>query len=255
MAKSKLLENSIEIWDIELKEHLFFKLEPYFHILSNEEKQRYHNFKVDGRRKLYIITWITLRLLLSKYINKKPEQIIFYKNKYGKPFIKASSLKFNISHSKEKLVVAISECEVGVDIEYIDINFDIDDIMGIVLSENEKSFIKTLKPELQRKQFFLYWTQKEALLKAIGTGINIDLNTLEINSSTAVNNNYKILRFKEWSILPLQTLDLKYVGHIAYKYNVSKTLKYFYNIDFYNLEIFKNKFFLPPASVIRVKKK
>lgn len=233
MAKSKLLENSIEVWDIDLKEQMFYRLKPYFHILSNEERKIYSNFKVNWRKKLYIITWVILRLLLSKYTNKQPEKITFYKNKYGKPFIKSSNLKFNISHSKEKLVVAISECEVGVDVEYIDTNFDIGDIIDIVLSENEKLSIKTLNPKLQKKQFFLYWTQKEALLKAIGTGINTDLNTLEINCDMVLNNECRLLRFNEWGILPLEILDSKYVAHVAYNCNINKTLKYFYNIDFF----------------------
>jgi 4'-phosphopantetheinyl transferase len=216
----ELCSNHIEIWDIDLNEQVCFKFEPYFHILSLEEKQKSDSFKVAWGKKVYILTYIILRLLLSNCIGIKPELIKLYKNKYGKPFIGSNKLNFNISHSKTKLVIALSAYEVGIDIEYIDPNFDVYEISDMVLSRNEKLVIEELEPDLQKKQFFLYWTQKEALLKAIGTGINSDLNILEVvPSSTIYDNSDKVYRFKEWNIVSCKNLNKNYVGHIAYRYN------------------------------------
>lgn len=232
VAKSKLLEDTIEIWDIDLSEDLFLKFEPYFYILDDIEKVRANNFKVDWNRKVYILARTILRLLVSNYIDVKPRMIQFYKSTYGKPFIKPNELKFNISHSRKKLAIIISKDEVGIDVEYVNPNFKFFEVLDIVLSKNEILSVQELEPKLQRKQFFLYWTQKEALLKAIGTGINLDLNALEACPNPITYNSYESFRFEDWIIFPLKNYYTNYVGHAAYKYHSRKNIRYLHSIDF-----------------------
>ena len=194
----KLDNNIIEIWQIDFSKYMFTNYNCYSHVLSSEEKENASSFKIDYQRKSYILSRVILRFLLSKYTGISPELIKIYKNEYAKPFIKSSGpIKFNISHSKDKLAIAIASSEVGIDIEYINPSFDIHEVMNMTLSENEKLNIKKLEPDLQKKKFYSYWTQKEALLKAIGTGINMDLNKLEIHNNKFSN------RGKEWFISPI----------------------------------------------------
>lgn len=216
----KLYNNEVKIWNIAFNEQAYLKFEPYFYILSPSEKYRSDSFKLEWCRKIYVLTYVILRLILSTYTGIKPELIKLYSNKYGKPFIESNKLSFNISHSKEQIAIALSAFEVGIDIEYVDPEFNFHEITDMVLSDNEKLAIKALNPSLQNRQFFLYWTQKEALLKAIGTGINLDLNTLEIISGN------KIYKFKEWKITSFKISNSNYVGHIAYKHN-NKRIKYY----------------------------
>lgn len=206
----KLYKNQIKIWSIHLDEELYSRFKPYFYVLSSKEIERAAGFKVEWSRKVYILTRVILRLILSTYIGISPRLIKFYKNDYGKPFILLNDLHFNISHSNKKLAIAISKFEIGIDIEYVDPEFDFYEIINLVLSRSELLTLKGLLSHVQRKQFFLYWTQKEALLKAIGTGINTDLNTLDLSYN-------KKCSFKEWNINSFKILDSNYMGCIAYK--------------------------------------
>lgn len=229
----KLADNQIEIWQADLNEYMFLKFNSYFYVLSKEEKENANSFKMDYHRKCYILSHVILRLLLSKYTGVSPELIEIHKNKYGKPFIKSHKLKFNISHSKAKLAIAIAVCEIGIDIEYVNPNFDIHEILDITLSENEKLNIKKLEPSLQKKQFYLYWTKKEALLKAMGTGINVSLNKLEISNYTINNNNISTYKEKEWIINPFNSFDKNYIGHVVYKHKNNRIIQYYNSNEIY----------------------
>ena len=223
----KLANDCIEIWQADLNEYMFLKFNSCFQILSKEEKENANSFKMDYHRKCYILSHVILRLLLSKYTGIIPELIEIHKNKYGKPFIKSDELKFNISHSKDKLAIAMASFEVGIDIEYINPNFDIYEIIDITLSESEKLNIKKLEFSLQNKQFYKYWTQKEALLKAMGTGINMDLNKLEIPNNISDNNRISIYKEKKWIIEPFNSFNKNYIGHIVYNGKNNKIMQYY----------------------------
>lgn len=233
--EKKLTDDQIEIWQVDFTEDMFLKLNAYFYVLSKEERCNANSFKIDYHKRFYILSRIILRLLLSKYIDIAPELINIHKNKYGKPFIKPAVLNFNISHSHQKLVVGISKCKVGIDIEYVDLNFNFSEIIDIVLSANEKKIIKKLDYPIQYRQFFRYWTQKEALLKAIGIGLNLELHTIEIpyNNEFYSGNSY-LHKIKKWYVVPFNSFSKNYIGHIAYKNKNSKMIRY-YNCNELNL--------------------
>ena len=97
--------------------------------------------------------------LLKKYLNNG--QIKETPN--GKPYIENGPL-FNLSHSGEYSVLAIHPLkEIGVDIERIDINKL--DAIKYTLSEEEKN-------ELNPETLFRMWSNKESLIKCIGSSLN-----------------------------------------------------------------------------------
>ncbi len=90
----------------------------------------------------------------------------FEANEHGKLRLTNSPLFFNLSHSGEYTAVAVSEKEIGLDIEthtarsYPAINNR--------LSEREKE-----------EDFYKVWTAKEAYIKYLGTSLMHHLRTLE----------------------------------------------------------------------------
>ena len=112
---------------------------------------------------------------LEKYkvIEVKKEKVasLYFKNKYigettvndfGKPI--SDKCYFNISHSKGVVVLAISQKhDIGVDVEVI--REKDEDLVKYISSDVEYAFIKN---ELD---FFSVWTNKESLVKCLGTGI------------------------------------------------------------------------------------
>ncbi|MEO6220984.1 MAG: 4'-phosphopantetheinyl transferase superfamily protein, partial [Ginsengibacter sp.] len=71
-----------------------------------------------------------------------------------------------------------------------------------------KEMDSILNAENIMRSFYNLWTQKEAFLKAIGTGLHVPLNKIEINNSKITWNK------KDWFLNEI-VLDNKYVSHIC----------------------------------------
>ena len=111
--------------------------------------------------------------MLSDYFNMTADNIVIRQNEHGKPIIVGKNVHFNISHSKNSVVCALSDSEIGVDIEYIG------EIRDSVL---RKCFTKKEVKRVQTNaDFYKYWTLKESYLKAVGTGIDRRLIRIEFD--------------------------------------------------------------------------
>lgn len=106
---------------------------------------------------------ILLSNLVDDYYNLE-----FYTNKYGKPYIKNKDIFFNISKSFDYVICAISNKEIGVDIEKVrDVDFS---FIKRFTTKNEKKYILKSKDGLMDRIFQIY-TLKEAYFKC--KGINL----------------------------------------------------------------------------------
>jgi len=127
-----------------------------------------------------------------------------YFNDYGRPCLD-HTLDFNISHSNDFVVCAVSEeGKVGIDIEKIrpmeaerfQKYFSRDEIREIASAEDKD------------EQFFRYWTLKEAVLKAEGIGIRVSLKSILIHGDRAV------FQGKAWNLRELRP-HRDYMMHLA----------------------------------------
>ena len=124
-----------------------------------------------------------LRMILSRKLNKNPHDIIYIEDITGKPRIKDNPIFFNISHTRDSFAIAISEqFNIGVDLEKVNRVLDIEPVIRRVFSRKENEYIHRSGGKT-RDRFFLLWTRKEALLKAIGTGIISQLSDIEVFKS------------------------------------------------------------------------
>lgn len=95
-------------------------------------------------------------VLKNKYVGE------YHINEFGKPI--SEKTYFNISHSKGVVVFIKDDVPIGIDIELIrPIKEDLEDFIS---SKEEREYIKN------DTNFFEIWTNKESLMKNIGTGIN-----------------------------------------------------------------------------------
>ena len=116
-------------------------------------------------------SWGMLQKILEKDygIKFKNEDIVY--NEHKKPFLKGNPVYFNISRCEKVCVVAVGDNEMGVDVEHKEkMRYNLnDDIYKTWLNEkDQKSFDRA-----DDKLGFLTqkWTEKEAVLKMIGSGI------------------------------------------------------------------------------------
>ena len=173
-----LSKDNIHIWKIQL-DKMQDHIDSAFKLLSEDEKERSHKYRIENKRKSYILTRATLKLLLQYYMQDKPYTI--YKNHYGKAYIKQSQLYFNISHTKDMSLIAFSKGdEIGIDLESIDCDSSIIDISARYFTKMEHQWMQSI-PKAKKMEGFLYcWVRKEAYIKAIGLGLSLPIDSFEV---------------------------------------------------------------------------
>jgi len=177
----------IDIWWAKLTEARSFLEHAYDHVMSYEERVQADRFSLRDLRANYIASRFVLRDILAQYMTMPPSEIIFVNGMHGKPRIEnfMRELRFNLSHTKDYLVIAISyTTEVGVDIETVEMNLDYMALAKSFFSTNEYQQILSLSYDCRLLGFFNGWVRKEAYLKYIGCGLsfNLDLFTVDVSS-------------------------------------------------------------------------
>mgnify|MGYP000609044486 CR=1 FL=1 len=144
--------------------------------LTPEEVAFSAKFAFPHLQEFWILGRQSVRRILSLYLDCRPEEIIFLSGPQGKPYLKDfPNLHFNFSNSGEWGVIALTrDREIGVDIEKVDSNLDIDEVSQVSLTETERRHLSIVPPSEKSSWFFKYWTVKEAVLKALGTGLSLE---------------------------------------------------------------------------------
>ena len=109
-----------------------------------------------------------------------------------------STVNFNISHCKQAIACGLSETPVGVDVESIGRYRE--SLARRVLSPEEFSLVSSA-PDPQIP-FTRFWTQKEAIVKLTGRGIDDDLPNL-------------LLKYNNVSLHTEEHLDKGYILSVA----------------------------------------
>jgi len=146
-------------------------------VLSVPEQRRADAFRFEQDRLLYTAGKVMSRQILASFSGVRPQDIIFGFNANDRPFVKYPELNnfdFNLSHSGDYVVLAISDKPVGVDIEKIkpiDINLAYE-----CFHDQELAYLFSDRSE-QLERFFRLWTLKESYIKATGDGLAYPLKS------------------------------------------------------------------------------
>lgn len=199
-----LLKDHVHIWraNLDLPADLLAHLAVN---LSLDERHRADKFYFDRDKNVFIACRGLLRIILSHYLNLKPNQLHFTYGIHGKPEVKNTykeRLCFNLSHSKGLAVYAIAiNRSIGIDLEYKRHIPEVQQLAERFFSSSESAIINALPKEQQQEVFFRLWTVKEAYLKATGEGLTglqkfavsfTEENTINLqsNESNILLNNY-----------------------------------------------------------------
>lgn len=101
----------------------------------------------------------------------RPIELVMGYGEKGKPYLREYPLFFNLSHSGEYVVCAVSDREIGVDIQKCS-DVDVGRIAERFFSKEEcKALEGCGTVEERRRLFFRLWVRKEAYGKLLGEGI------------------------------------------------------------------------------------
>jgi 4'-phosphopantetheinyl transferase len=136
-------------------------------------------------RRRFVICRTTLRAILGHYLGRPPAELTFAQGPHGKPYLNAvhtsGYIQFNVSHSHELALVAVSaRRELGVDLERVRPVDDMDGIVARFFAPAERLAFDRLPPGDRLSTFYRYWTLKEAYLKASGVGLSRALADVDV---------------------------------------------------------------------------
>lgn len=180
----ELLPDQVHVWRAELQPDPTM-LVNMAALLSVDEQARADRFYFAKDRDRFILGRGILRCILSRYLQVPAQQLRFSYSPTGKPTLSfpSTDLQFNLSHSGQLALYAVSQHPVGIDIEQINPDRPIMDIAQRFFSRTEQQELAALPPDLQPIGFFNGWTRKEAFLKAIGTGLSCPLDQFSVSLS------------------------------------------------------------------------
>ena len=231
----EIRSGEVHIWRNTLNEKQFI-LEKQESLLSEEEKRRCNEYMYEAEKVRYTCNHRFVRQVLSNYMKVEASSIEFSIANLGKPFIKNAGLFFNYSYRDKICVLAISrDAEIGIDIEKIKLLHDLNTFAAFSFSERERKIIFESSPEKFESTLFTFWTFKEAIIKALGIGLNADLTQIDLSDFLYHETNQLTFANHDlYTIKSIKSLD-GYKSAIAIRGKINSI------IEFDNNKIFANK--------------
>jgi len=183
----QLADDEVHLWRAAL-DYSGAELSGFEQLLSEDERARAARFLFPRDRQHFTAARAVLRSIVASYVNMAPNQLQFSVGPHGKPALAtgfdASTLSFNVSHSRDVALYAISGgCDVGVDVEHVSADTDVDQMAERFFSPRELATFRLLPSEEKQYAFFTCWVRKEAYVKARGNGLAIPLDTFTVSFS------------------------------------------------------------------------
>lgn len=156
--------------------------------LTDEEHARSAKFRSANDSVRWAHFRSALRNILSASLGIPPRKVPIAISPYGKPLLAApyGHLHFNLSHSESLALVAVStDGPVGIDLEPLTRAADLLDYQRSFCHPLEITRLQSVPRKHLAELLLEIWTYKEALLKAIGTGLFHPPETLRIHPGPA----------------------------------------------------------------------
>ena len=216
-AGSLILSSGADIWRIRVSSDAS-QLKNFSTFLLVDELAKADRYHQEKDRRRFITSRAALRIILAKYLPIQPRDIQFKPGTNKKPFVQNNgniNLHYNISHSGEWILVAVGNYGIGVDVEKINPDFHYEDIFPLSFSDAEIEIIR--KSSSSRKDFYLYWTRKEALTKATAKGLDHHLKDVPcLDGSHTVSSEIVPEVITSWMVSSFE-LDEQHIASVAYR--------------------------------------
>ena len=165
--------------------------------LSEERKDKILHFKMEHSRKQSLIAGLLLKYVLDLR-GLSMEKITYGQN--GKPGIEG--MYFNLSHSGDMVICAVSDRNIGCDIETVSTVKE--GIADRFFTKQETQYLNFFEGPQKEQEFFRLWTIKESYMKLTGEGMSLPLSgfNVKIGENISIERNGEICpcHIKEYEI-------------------------------------------------------
>jgi 4'-phosphopantetheinyl transferase len=201
----------MEIYSVRILDIDEDKIDKLSSLIDLEKKCRIKKFINKKDKVRTLIGEILIRTMIVEELGIENENIMFEKNKYGKPYLKGQEkYNFNISHSGSFVVCAIDDKPIGIDIEKVKY-IEYKEIAETFFTLNEFNYINNNDLYIKLCKFYEIWTLKESYVKCCGQGLSIPLKSFSIDI-----NEYESIKV---------ITDKKYKKYIFNKFDIGLDYK------------------------------
>jgi len=150
------------------------------------ERKRAEAFLQPVDRWAFVLGRGTLRRLLARCQPAVGSVGALAEGRWGKPAVPVMpnsppGFQFNISHSAGRVLLAATwGTAVGVDLEVPRPGVEIEELVRRFFSADEVAAWQHLPLELRTSGFYHLWTRKEAVVKAVGRGLSLPLDSFQV---------------------------------------------------------------------------
>jgi 4'-phosphopantetheinyl transferase len=154
--------------------------------LHPREQERAKAFLQPVDRWSFVLGRGALRRLLARCLPPVGAVGALAEGRWGKPAVpvlpgEPAGVEFNISHSGGRVLLAATRgTAVGVDLEVPRPGVEIEELLRRFFSADEFAAWQGLPPTLRTTGFYHLWTRKEAVVKAVGRGLSLPLDSFQV---------------------------------------------------------------------------
>lgn len=199
--------------------------------LDERESSRWSTFIDPGPRRRFVLCRAALRAILGSELGCRREELEFGTSYYEKPFAivlgKPHPISFNVSHSGKNGIIAFSpEGRLGVDVEDVAPRKNMELLAEAAFTTSEQAALGSVDGAEKLRLFFRIWTIKEALIKAVGMGLSLDMSSFEIPAAMRRGADNSVFSFPQapsvyWRLESISNRD--YCAAIAHEIRPDKT--------------------------------
>jgi len=152
------------------------------HELSAEERIRASRLHFGIDRERFVAAHVALRRALAEQSALPAETLCLICGPFGKPWMpERPRIRFSLSHSRALALIAIgTRGPLGADVEHLRPVPDALTLAERHFTPRENQALRALPAPERDRAFLTCWTRKEACLKAIGLGLQVRPQTVEV---------------------------------------------------------------------------
>lgn len=184
-----LRPGQVDVWILRTDALPAAALDAMLRLLSPAELERNARYRFVRDRELHAFGRGLTRILLSRYASRDPAEWSIGTEASGRPFVEnpvstadpaPGALDFNISHTPGLVAVALGcDVRVGVDVERRSDHLADPAIARAILAPEEGRRLTMFPPDERPYRLRRLWTLKEALTKATGKGLALDVRGIQ----------------------------------------------------------------------------
>jgi 4'-phosphopantetheinyl transferase len=158
-------------------------------VLPSEVLDRARRLRFESDRNRFVASRVWLHILLARGLGLSVQEITLQAAAGGKPELAPPMptwLRFSMSRAGSRGLYALArDAEVGVDLEDRSRVVDTEAVAHRFFSGTERELLGGLGEAEKQLGFYRIWTRKEAVLKAMGVGLDVPLMALDVSGEMA----------------------------------------------------------------------